>query len=196
MAKWNISKRVCIMSLWTAPQPPLGGKLVRVGKVCRIIGAGAATPNYCCSLRNFVSSNHKVRVCTPAWPKNSWKNSLTFGLTSLHVFHLAQCWLGHFSIWSDNIADLLIQPFLLIWVAGKMVEEEGGTTACCVDSNLQSINSHYQRDCRVFATFSDQLCNNCVISIFDFGNKSRSIDFSLESGSNGPHQNSKKCWIN
>ena len=96
-------------SLRATSDPSLRQKLFWVWETGRVIGACTATSYDCCSFGNWVSSDDNVRVGSSATSKSCRKHPLAFCLASLHVLHLSKSYLSHLSIWSNNIADLLIQ---------------------------------------------------------------------------------------
>ena len=51
-------------------------------------------------------------------------HSLTFGLTSLEILHLAQSLLIHLPRWTNESADLLIELLLFLRIGSKVVEEK------------------------------------------------------------------------
>ena len=61
----------------------------------------------------------------PAGPDRGGPDPHALLQRGLEVSHLDQVVLSH-TIWADDILDLLVELLLLLWVAGQVVQEEGG----------------------------------------------------------------------
>ena len=65
--------------------------------------------------------NCRQNLETSAGSEERRTHSLTFGLTSLQILHLAQTLLVHLSRWTNHSTDLLIELLLLFRVSGKVM---------------------------------------------------------------------------